>query len=129
MKLYFLLAGQLLCLFSLWVLARRDVVRLTRPSRRVIGVVTGYRSTWDEGARAYAPVYRFAGEGAEHEVVDALYSNAAKPPVGTQVALRYPEGRPDLAQVPRPLLWAAVNALLAGLEAVLFAVMMGWLRD
>jgi len=129
MKLYFLLAGQALCLFCLWVLARRDFVRLTEPSRRVMGVVTGYRSTWDEGARAYAPVFRFASEGAEHEVVDALYSGVMKPPLGTQVALRYPEGRPDLAQVPRPLLWLAVYALLAGLETVLFAAMMGWLRD
>ena len=129
MKLYFLIAGQMLCLFSLWVLARRDFVRLTQPSRRVMGLVTGYRSTWDEGARAYAPVFRFSSDGAEHEVVDALYSNTAKPPVGTQVALAYPEGRPDLAQVPRPLLWLSVYALLAGLEAVLLAVMMGWLRD
>ncbi|WP_072382873.1 DUF3592 domain-containing protein [Novosphingobium sp. NDB2Meth1] len=129
MKLFFLLAGQALCLFSLWVLARRDWVRLTRPSLRVMGVVTAYRSTWDEGARAYAPVFRFAGEEGTHEVVDAVYSGAMKPPVGAEVALRYPAGRPDLAQVPRPLMWAAVYALLGGLEALLFAVMMGWLTD
>ena len=129
MKLFFLLAGQALCLFSLWVLARRDWARLTRPSRRVMGVVTGYRSTWNEGARSYAPVFRFVGEEGTHEVVDAVYSGAMKPPVGTEVALRHPAGRPDLAQVPRPLMWATVYALLGGLEAVLFAVMMGWLTD
>ena len=81
------------------------------------------------GRRAYAPVFRFAGEDGTHEVVDAVYSGAMKPPVGAEVALRYPAGRPDLAQVPRPLMWAAVYALLGGLEALLFAVMMGWLTD
>ncbi len=128
MVLYFLIAGQALCLFSLWVLARRDIVRLTRPAVRVDGVVTGYRSTWDEGARSYAPVYHFTIEGAEHEVVEAVYSGVQKPPLGTVVALRYPAGRPDLAQVPRPLMWLAVYAVLAGLEVVLLAKMMGWLR-
>lgn len=127
MKLYFLIAGQALCLFSLWVLARRDWVRLTRPALRVEAEVTGYRSTWNEGARSYAPVYRFASEGAEHEVVEAVYSGAQYPPLGTMVALSHPAGRPDLAQVPRPLMWLAVYALLAVMEAVLLAKMMGWI--
>jgi hypothetical protein len=127
MELYFLLAGQALCLFSLWVLARRDFVRLTRPAVRVEGVVRGYRSMWNEGSRSYAPVYGFTSEGTEHEVVEPVHSGAQKPPLGTVVALRYPAGRPDLAQVPRPLMWLAVYALLAGLEAALLAKMMGWL--
>lgn len=127
MEFYFLLAGQALCLFSLWVLARRDWVRLTRPAVRVEAEVTGYRSTWNEGARSYAPVYRFASEGAEHEVVEAVYSGAQAPPLGTKVALSHPAGRPDLAHVPRPLLWLAVYALLAFMEAVLLAKVMGWI--
>ena len=128
MELTFLIAGQALCLFSIWVLARADLVRLTRPSRRVEAVVTGFRSTWNEGSRSYAPVYRFASEGGEHEVTEALYSGARKPPVGTAVALQHPEGRPDLARVPRPLLWLAIYGLLAGLEAALLAKMLGWLQ-
>lgn len=127
MKLYFLLAGQALCLFSLWVLARRDWVRLTRPSQRVEAEVTGYRSTWNEGARSYAPVYRFTSEGAEHEVVEAVHSSTQTPQLGTMVALSHPAGRPDLAQVPRPLMWLVVYALLAFMEAVLLAKMMGWI--
>ena len=128
MVLYFLLAGQALCLFSLWVLARADLVRLTRPACGVEAVVTGYRSTWNEGSRSYAPVYRFTSEGAEHEVTEALHSTVQKPPVGTAVSLRHPQGRPDLARVPRPLLWLAVYGLLVGLEAVLLAKMLGWLH-
>jgi hypothetical protein len=128
MELFLLLAGQALCLFSLGVLARRDLVRLTRPAVRVDGVVTGYRSTWSEGSGSYAPVYSFTSEGAEHEVVEAVYSSAQQLPLGTVVALRYPAARPDLAQVPRPLMWLTVYALLAGLEALLLAKTMGWLQ-
>ena len=128
MVLYLLIAGQALCLFSLWVLARADLVRLTRPACRVEAVVTDFRSTWNEGSRSYAPVYRFTSEGAAHEVTEALYSGARKPPVGTPVALQHPKGRPDLARVPRPLLWLSVYGLLVGLEAVLLAKMMGWLH-
>ncbi len=127
MELYLLLAGQALCLFSLWVLARRDFVRLTRPPVRVEAEVTGYRSTWNEGSRSYAPVYRFTSEGAEHEVVEAVYSGPEYPPRGTMVVLRHPAGCPELAQVPRPLMWLAVYGLLVFLEGMLLAKMMGWI--
>lgn len=129
MELYFLIAGQALCLFSLWVLARRDFVRLTRPPVQVEAEVTGYRSTWNEGSRSYAPVYGFTSEGAEHEVVEAVYSGAEYPPRGTRVALSHPAGRPELAQVPRPLMWIAVYGLLLFMEAALLTKMMGWLAD
>lgn len=128
MELTFLIAGQALCLFSLWVLARADIVRLMRPASRVEAVVTGYRTSWDDGSRSYAPVYRFTSEGAEHEVVDAIHHPAARPPLGTAVTLNHPQGRPDLARVPRPLLWLAVYGVLAGLEVLLLAKMMGWLH-
>ncbi|WP_298190920.1 DUF3592 domain-containing protein [Novosphingobium sp.] len=127
MELYFLLAGQALCLFSLWAIARYDWVRLTRPAVRVDAEVTGYRSTWNEGARSYAPVYRFTSEGGEHEVVEAVYSGAQKPDLGTVVALRHPAGRPDLAHVPRPLMWLAVYGLLVFMDGMLLAKMMGWI--
>lgn len=128
MEIYFLLAGQALCLFSLWSLARRDLVRLTQPAVRVDAVVTGYRSRWEDGRHNYAPVYRFTSADGEREVVEMLYRAAQSPPVGTVVALRHPVGRPDLARVPRPLLWLLVYGLLVGLDAMLLAKMMGWLQ-
>ena len=128
MMLYFLLAGQALCLLSLWVLVRADVVRFTRPACRVEAVVTGYRSHWDDGGKSYAPVYRFTSEGAVHEVADAIHHPAARPPLGTAVTLNHPQGRPDLARVPRPLMWLVVYGALVLLEAVLLAKMMGWLK-
>jgi hypothetical protein len=129
MKIYFLIAGQALCLFSLWVLARADFVRLVRQACRVQAMVTGYRSTWNEGSRSFAPIYRFTSEGAEHEVTEALYSTVAKPPLGTAVRLVHPQGRPDLARVPRPLLWIAVYGVLLLLEAMLLSKMTGWIGN
>jgi hypothetical protein len=127
MELYFLLAGQALCLFSLWAIARFDWVRLTRPSRRVGAVVTGHRSSWSDGDKSYAAIYRFALGSTEHDVTDAVYGSSPKPPLGTRVELVHPEGRPDLARVPRPLMWLVVYGVLVGLDAVLLAKMMGWL--
>ena len=127
MAFYFLIAGQALCLFSLWALARADVVRLINPACRVEAVVIGYRSAWEDGSNSYAPVYRFTSDGAEHEVADAVYRPARSPPPGTSVVLSYPQGRPDLARVPRPLMWLAVYGVLVVLEGVLLAKMLGWL--
>jgi len=127
MELYFLIAGQALCLFSLWAIARYDWVRLTRPSRRIRAVVTGHRSSWSDGSKSFAAIYRYALGGAEHEVTDAVYGSSPKPPIGTTVELAYPEDRPDLARPPRLLMWLSVYGLLAGLEAVLLAKMMGWI--
>lgn len=127
MELYLLIAGQALCVFSLWAIARYDWIRLTRPSRRVRAVVTGHRSSWNEGTKSFAANYRFALGGAEHDVTDAVFGPRPKPPVGTTVDLTYPEDRPDLARPPRPLLWLAVYGTLAGLEAVLLAKMLGWI--
>ena len=127
MVLYFLIAGQALCLFSLWAIARHDWVRLTRPSHRVRAVVTGHHSSWSDGSKSYAAIYRFALRGTEHDVTDAVFGSSPKPAVGTTVVLAYPEGRPDLARPPRLLLWLSVYGLLVGLEALLLAKMMGWI--
>ncbi len=127
MELYFLIAGQALCLFSLWAIARYDWVRLTRASRRIGAVVTGHRSSWSDGSKSFAAIYRFTLGGAEHDVTDAVYGSSPKPPVGTRVELAYPEGRPDLARPPRPLLWLSIYGLLVGLDVVLLAKMMRWI--
>lgn len=127
MVLYLLIAGQALCLFSLWAIARYDWVRLTRPARRIPAVVTGHRAGWSGGDKSFAAIYRFALGGAEHDVTDGVYGSSPKPPVGTTVELVYPEGRPDLARPPRPLLWLSVYGLLVGLDAILLAKMMGWI--
>lgn len=125
MELIFLIPVQVFVLFSIWVLVRADFVRLTRPAARVEAVVTGHRSMWTEGGRSYAPIYRFASEGAEHQVTEVLFRMAAAPPLGTAVSLRHPEGRPDLARVPRLVLWIMVYGVLVGLEVVLAFMMLG----
>ena len=128
MEAFFVWGGIALCLFSLWAIARHDWLRLTSPSRTVTARVICHRSSWNDGSKSYAAVYRFSAEGAEHETVDAVYSGAPYPPEGTSVAMTYPMGRPDLARKPRPLLWLGVYCVLLFLLGMMTAKAMGWLH-
>jgi hypothetical protein len=128
MEIYFLWAGMALSLFSLWALARFDWLRLTRPSRRVMGRVTGHRSGWDDGSKNYAAIYSFSDERGVHEVIDAVYSGSPRPPVGTLRELSYPEGHPELARPPRLAMWLAVYITLLAMGGMLFAKWKGWLQ-
>lgn len=111
-KLWFVGGGMALCLFSLWAMARHDWLRLTRPSRRVEATVSGYRSYRSADGASYAPTYRFLADGKEHVVVDAVHGPRRRLETGCAVILTYPEGRPDLARPPRPVIWAAIYVLL-----------------
>ncbi len=122
--LYVAMAFVALCL---WLVARNDLVRLNGLSRQARGEVIRHHCQFHNNVRSYAPVYRFDAEGTTHEVTDQVYSGAQQPPVGTRVQLSYPVGRPDLARVPRPWLWAGVYLLLIGLLGVLVAKKLGWL--
>ncbi len=127
MESYFLYAGIALCLFSLWAIARHDWLRLTRPSRRALGEVTGYRSNLEDGSYSYAAIYSFADERDEHEVVDAVYSAVRQPELGAIRELAYPQGHPELARPPRLWLWGGVYLTLLGLLGVLIAKALGLL--
>ena len=90
--------------------------RLTRPSRRIMARVVGHRLHDDADGQSFAARYRFHDGLAEREVVDQVSSMARKLEIGTLVELAYPEGRPDLARPPRPLMWCTVyGGLLYGL--------------
>lgn len=108
---------------------RRDWPRLQRIGRTVTGEVTGYRSYMHDNVRSFAPIYRFHAEGAEHEVVDQVYSGTESTPLGTRVTLAYPVGRPDLARPPRPLLWLFVYGFLIVSLGLLIAKLLGVLPD
>jgi hypothetical protein len=124
---WFHFAGISMCLFALWAIARRDWVRLTTISRNVSGEVTGHRISRDSDGTSYAAILTFSAEGKTHEVTDQVLNANPTPPVGTKVNLTYPHGRPDLARIPRPLLWAMVYALLIGMILLLGASAAGWL--
>lgn len=111
-KLWFVGGGIALCLFSLWAMARHDWLRLTRPSRRVKATVSGYRSHRSADGASYCPVYRFMADGRECVVIDAVHGPRRRPETGSTVTLAYPEGRPDLARPPRPMMWTAIYGLL-----------------
>jgi hypothetical protein len=129
MREFFIWCGVAVCLFSLWAIGRHDWLRLTRRSLRATATVTGYRSSREDGRVTYAPVLRFEFEGREHEVVDAVYSARRTPGEGTQMEVRWPEGRPDLARPPRLAMWVAVYALLAGMAGLLTGLGLGWIAD
>jgi hypothetical protein len=104
-----------------------DRLRLLRPSVRVQGEVIGHRTGVSDGDTDYAAIYRFTAGGAQHEVVDGIYTAIKRPDVGTTLTLHYPQGRPDLARPPRLACWIMVYGLLAGMAALLVAKMLGWL--
>lgn len=127
MERWFLFGGIFLCLFALGAIIRHDWLRLTRPGRRVMAQVVGHRLIDDGDGRSFAVRYRFHDGLADREVVDQVARTTRKPDIGTVVELVYPEGRPDLAKMPRPLLWCAVYAgLLYGL-GVLTAKALGFI--
>jgi len=120
------LAVALLCV-ALAAMLRHDWVRIVRPAVRVQGEVIGHRSGVSDGDTDYAAIYRFTVEGVVHEVADGIYTAVRRPDVGTRRTLHFPQGRPDLARPPRLAFWIMVYGLLAGMAALLFAKLMGWL--
>jgi hypothetical protein len=116
-----------LCVFSLWALIRHDRLRLGAPSREARAVVVGYTQGWSDGQPNYAARLRFDAEGATHDVTDQIYRSIRKPPEGTAVIVRYPEGRPDLARIPRPLMWLAVYGAILLMTGLLLARLLGWI--
>lgn len=128
MRDFFTWAGIALCAFSLWAIGRHDVLRLTRPSRRVLARVKGHRASWENSSKSYAAIYAFSAEGGEHEVEDALHSSYPIPAVGELRELAYPDGRPDLARPPRPSMWLAIYVFLLLTTALLFSAWMGWVE-
>jgi hypothetical protein len=127
MEAWFLGAGITLCLFSLWVLIRKDWVRLRSVSRTAVAEVIGHRMSSDNDGISYAAVMRFSADGQAHEVVDALLHANPQPPVGTKITVHYPYTRPDLARISRPWTWAFVYAVLLFTLAMLIARWLDWL--
>lgn len=126
MRVWLLGGAITLCLFSLWAIGRYDWLRLTRPARRVLAEVTGYRPGNAKGGRTYAAIYRFADEAGTHEVIDAVFSTRQHPPIGSFRQLTYPVGHPQLARPPRPLLWVAVYLGILTLLGLLVARAIQW---
>lgn len=127
MEAWFLYGGMALCLFSLWVIARKDWVRLTTIARTAEAEVIGHKISNDNDGTSYAAQFRFSAEGKVHEVADAVLSSRPQPPVGTKVTLSYPFGRPDLARIPRPWTWLFVYGTLLFMLGMLAAKALGWL--
>jgi hypothetical protein len=114
-------------LFALGALAWRDLGWRNRERREVDGAVVGFKKSMNRGAEVFAPVIRFAADGAEHEITDIVFSERPKRAVGDRVALVYPDGRPDLARIPRPALGAMIYAAFVVMALMAAAGTAGWL--
>jgi hypothetical protein len=116
-----------LVVFALWAIARHDWLRLTRASVKVKAKVIGHRYNSDDGQKSYSARFAFDAAGQPFEVVDQLLVTQRSPTVGTELWLHYPQGRPDLARIPRPATWAMVYAVLLAMLTVLIFKLCGGL--
>lgn len=114
-------------MFALWAVIRYDWLRLTSPAQRVLGEVIRHRTGIDGDGESFAAIYRFTDETGPHEVIDQVYTARLRPAVGSRIELVYPQGRPDLARPPRPMLWLFIYTMLTGMLALLIAKALGWL--
>lgn len=117
--------GISLCLFALWAMLRQDWPRLTQSSREADAVVSGHERGWDSGRPLYAMRLRFEAEGCEHQVIDQVWRRKPIPPVGTRLLVRFPVGRPEMARIPRPWMWAFVYGCVVLMGGMLVAKALG----
>ena len=125
MRIAAIIAGLLVCGFVLWSLAVQDWRRSRRPQRRVTAVVVDHETSTDSDGRTYAARLRFTAAGRQIEVCDDLWKPFRHPRIGARVALRYPEGQPELACVPRPGLRMLAYVVTGGLGLVMIALLLG----
>ncbi len=89
--------------------------------------VIGQHSGWSDGARTHAAMLRFETEGGMHEVTDQLYGSRPAYAVGAKCRVMWPDGRPDLARIPRPWLWTGVYGMLFYLAGILIGRLTGFI--
>jgi hypothetical protein len=114
--LSFLLLGGTLAFFL-----RQDWVLLRGPVATARAVVIDQREDRDsDGGLFYHAKIRFSpGSGPAIEVYDMVGSGRPDPATGAECTVIYPEGRPDLARIRRPILRACIYILLVAMSVLL----------
>lgn len=113
------------CGFCLWLLLRHDWLRWTRLTREAQATVVGQGAHWGDNGRMYSARLRFQAEGRIYEVVDQLYASKPQLADGAQCRVTWPDGRPDLARIPRPWMWSSVYCILLYLFVILSGKLTG----
>ena len=109
------------------LLLRQDLHFVVGPRQRAEAVVIGHDRCRDDGTVVHAAIFAFTDlNGKRHEVADGLLAQTPRPAVSTPMLLVYPEARPDLARVPRPIVRTGIYLLVGYLGAVLVARLAGW---
>ena len=112
----------------LWLLLRHDWLRWTRPMCEAEAEVIGQRMTWSDSTRTYAARLRFEVDGQVYDVTDQLYGSKAAIAVGTRCRIMWPQGRPDLARIPRPWMWVGVYAVLLYVAGIMAGKLCGYIQ-
>lgn len=108
-------------------LLARDLRFVIGPRRRAEGVVVGHERLHEDGSVVHTAVFAFTDHrGQDHQVVDTILAARRRPPVATRLMLVYPEAKPGLARVPRPLLRLMIYLVVGYLLGILVARIAGW---
>lgn len=127
MEAVILWAAMGIAALGLLAVVARDLPFVLDRRHRVMAVVIGHQRLHEDGNVVHAAVLSFIDHrGGEHRVVDALLSAARRPPIGTRVRIVFPERRPFLARVPRPLSRAAIYVAIGFTIAGLWSRIHGW---
>jgi hypothetical protein len=120
MRFYFALVGIACIIASVRLLVRRLGVALT--GVRTTGVVVGFVPSEDDGTVTYSPKVEYHDDhGRKHTFSSGAGGTQQKPPIGSQVMVRYAPEAPDRAYIDSFLhMWAAPIAFFAlGIGALL----------
>ncbi|RFO95723.1 hypothetical protein DIC66_17165 [Rhodoferax lacus] len=118
------ITGLLLCLAMLWNLLREDLRRLGGEQTAIGKIVDIQTSVDSDRVSTYTAVVRFESENGPMQFVDG-FSGTSRPREGSSVTVRYPNGQPHLAQIPRPLFRLLAYVVTTGLAVFTIAILTG----
>jgi Protein of unknown function (DUF3592) len=120
MRFYFALVGIACLIASVFLLVRRLGVMLA--GARATGVVVGFVTSEDDGTVTYSPKVEYPDDqGRKHTFSSGAGGTQRKPPIGSEVMVRYAPDAPDRAYIVSFLhMWAAPIAFFVlGVGAML----------
>ena len=113
---------------ALVAILARDLRFAIDRRHRTEAVVISHERLHEDGSVVHAAVLSFTDHsGQEHRVVDALLTTTRRPPIGARLPVVFPERRPGLARIPRPMLRATIYLVTGLLLVVVAARIAGWI--
>lgn len=109
-------------------LLRQDIRMLRLPRIRTVGKYEGDMGDLvPKGSKSSGRISFVDEDGKSHTFVDTFSRNNLRPASGSEVAVLYPVGKPEMAQVPRVLLRISIYVTIFGMAGLLLAAQFGLL--